>query len=101
MIKITALSIATILAITLTAGCSIQESSLTADKHPVSGEVVEYHANGKVKRKAEYHDGQLVSVDSYYASGTTESNEQYQSGEIYSGTYFFTSGRVKARINAE
>ena len=101
MIKITALSIATILAITLTASCSTQQSSLTTDKHPVSGEVVEYHSNGKVKRKAEYLDGQLVSVDSYYASGTTESNEQYQSGEIHSGTYFFTSGRVKAKINAE
>jgi len=101
MIKITALSIATILAITLTVGCSTQQSSLTADKHPVSGEVVEYHANGKVKRRAEYLDGQLVSVDSYYASGTTESNEQYQSGEIHSGTYFFTSGRVKAKIDTE
>ena len=101
MIKITALSIATILAITLTASCSTQKSSLTADKHPVSGELVEYHANGTVRRKAEYLDGQLVSVDSYYASGTTESNEQYQSGEIQSATYFFTSGRVKAKINAE
>jgi len=101
MIKTTALSIATLLAITLTAGCSTQQSGLTADKHPVSGEVVEYHPNGKVKRKAEYLDGQLVSVDSYYASGATESNELYQSGEIHSGTYFFTSGRVKANINAD
>jgi hypothetical protein len=101
MTKTTALSIAAILVITMTAGCSTQRPSLAADKHPVSGEVVEYHANGKVKRKAEYLDGQLVSVNSYYANGSTEFNEQYQSGEIHSGTYFFTSGRVKAEIIAE
>lgn len=100
MTKTTATFIAAILASTLLAGCSNNpRSSDTVTKYSGSGDVVEYHANGEVKRKAVYVDGQLVSVVSFYASGTKESSEQYQLGEIHSATYFFRSGRVKTRVN--
>ena len=90
----------TLMAATLLAGCSgIPQSSDTVVNYSGSGDVVQYHANGKVKRKAVYLDGQLVSVVSFYANGAEESNEQYQLGEIHSATYFFRSGRVKTTIN--
>ena len=100
MNKTTATLIAAILATTLLTGCgSIPQSSDTIINYSGTGDVVEYHANGKVKRKAVYINGQLVSVVSFYASGAQESTEQYQSGEIHSAAYFFRSGRVKTEIN--
>lgn len=100
MTRTTATLIAAILAATLLAGCSsFPHSSDTVINYSGSGDVLEYHANGKVKRKAVYLDGKLVSVVSFYANGAKESNEQYQLGEIHSATYFFRSGRVKTTIN--
>jgi antitoxin component YwqK of YwqJK toxin-antitoxin module len=80
-------------------GCAgtMQPIEQTANFHG-TGEVVEYHANGKVRRKATYVDGRLVTTESYYASGTKESDESYDYGELHSATYFFSSGEVRATI---
>ena len=68
--------------------------------HHGTGNVVEYHPNGKVKREAEYRDGELLSVVTFYASGTEESNERYMLGEIHAATYYFADGRVKTKISS-
>jgi antitoxin component YwqK of YwqJK toxin-antitoxin module len=91
--------IATMLTAGFLAGCgSTPQPVDIAATYQGSGDVVEYHPNGKVKRKTAYDNGQLVSVVSFYASGTEESNEHYQQGRIHSATYFYSSGRVKTEV---
>ena len=86
----------------LTAACSSAPRPGDAiTEYSGSGTVVEYHANGKVRRKAEYVDGRLSTVASYYASGQQESSERYEHGELESATYYFASGRVKARVDGD
>jgi antitoxin component YwqK of YwqJK toxin-antitoxin module len=80
-------------------GCgSSPHQSVLASNFDGSGELTEFHANGKVKRKATFLDGQLVSAASYYPSGVEESDEHYELGKIHSATYFFSNGQVKASL---
>ena len=100
MTKKIAATIVTLLAVSLLAGCSsFQEKGPIA--YSGTGDIVEYHANGKIKRKTEYMDGELVSVVSFYASGTEEFTELYTSGELHDATYYFASGRVKTEIRGK
>ena len=91
--------IATLVAAALMGGCSFQKQAAEPINYHGTGDIVEYHPNGKVKRKREYQDGELVSVVSFYASGTEKSNEHYTMGELHDATYFFADGRVKTRIS--
>ena len=87
--------------VTLFGACSsVHKAADEPIGHHGTGNVVEFHPNGKVKREAEYRDGELVSVVTYYASGTEESNEHYMLGEIHAATYYFADGRVKTRIRS-
>ena len=87
--------------VTLTGGCSsVPTAADNAIEHLDTGSVVEYHANGKVKREAEYTDGELVTLITYYASGTEASNEHYMLGELLAATYYFADGRVKTKISS-
>ena len=66
----------TLMMVTLFGACSsVHKAADEPIGHHGTGNVVEFHPNGKVKREAEYRDGELVSVVTYYASGTEESNE--------------------------
>lgn len=88
--------------VTLTAGCSsVPTAADIAIEHLDTGSLVEYHANGKVKREAEYKDGELVTLITYYASGTEASNEHYLLGELLAATYYFADGRVKTKISSK
>ena len=81
------------------AGCSTTPKSFgPGDDYEGSGVFTEYHDNGKVKRRAEYADGQLVSVTSYFASGVQKSEEHYSNGKIANATYYLASGRIKATL---
>ena len=92
----------TLMMVTLLGGCSsIGKPADGPIVHQGTGNVVEYYANGKVKREAEYLDGELVAVVTYYASGTEESNEHYELGHIHDATYYFADGRVKTEISSE
>jgi hypothetical protein len=87
--------------VTLIGGCSSSPTAADiAIEHLDTGSLVEYHANGKVKREAEYTDGELVTLITYYASGTEASNEHYLLGELLAATYYFADGRVKTRISS-
>lgn len=102
MMKTVAFLTATLMTATLAGGCSSIEKPLASPtSYHGTGEVVEYHANGKIKRKAEYQSGELVSVVRFYASGTEQSNEHYAVGEIHDATYYFADGRVKTRIRSK
>ena len=92
----------TLVMVTLLGGCSSVRGPADGPIiHQGTGNVVEYHANGKVKREAEYLDGELVTVVTYYASGTEESNEHYELGHIHDATYYFADGRTKTEISSE
>ena len=92
----------TLVMVTLLGGCSSVRGPADGPiVHQGTGNVVEYHANGKIKREAEYLDGELVTVVTYYASGTEESNEHYELGHIHDATYYFADGRTKTEISSE
>ena len=98
MIK-TLIFVAIVFAVVSLAGCgSYPHQSVLAADFDGSGKLTEYHANGKIKHKATFLDGQMVSAASYYASGVEESEEHYELGKIHSATYFFSNGRVKASL---
>jgi len=97
--KKTIIPTATLMAACLVAGCSAQPIE-PPDAYRGTGEIVDYHANGKVKRVARYEAGELASQVSYYASGTEASNELFESGEIQSATYYFENGEVKTEVTA-
>jgi antitoxin component YwqK of YwqJK toxin-antitoxin module len=95
----TLIFVALVFAAASLAGCgSSPHKSALASEFDGSGKLTEFHANGKVKRKATFLDGELVSAASYYASGVEESDEQYELGKIHSATYYFSNGRVKASL---
>ena len=95
----TLIFVAMVFAAASLAGCgSSPHQRVLASDFNGSGELTEYHANGKVKRKATFLDGQLVSAATYYPSGVDESDEHYELGKIHSATYFFSNGRVKASL---
>lgn len=86
----------------LVAGCSsVRKTAGEPISYGGTGDVVEYHPNGRLKRKAEYLNGELVSVVSFYPSGTEKSDEHYALGEIHDATYYFADGRVKTRITGK
>ena len=92
----------TLVVVALLGGCSSVRGPADGPiVHQGTGNVVEYHANGKIKREAEYLDGELVTVVTYYASGTEKSNEHYALGDIHDATYYFADGRVKTKISSE
>ena len=64
-----------------------------------SGEIdiVEYYANGNMKRKTAYLDGEMTSDVKFFSTGT-ESSEQYVMGEVHDATYYYSSGRIKSEI---
>jgi len=102
VIKTTKFLTATLMTVALVGGCSTgRKSADTPISYHGTGDVIEYHPNGKVKRKAEYLNGELVSVVRFYASGKEESNEQYALGEIHDATYYFADGRVKTEISGK
>ena len=85
----------------LLAGCSnFSATEPTVVHYQGTGDVIEYHANGQIKTKAEYHNGQLVSKVAFYASGTKEAQENYQNNQLHQAIYYFTSGEVKKTITA-
>lgn len=100
MTKTVAFLSATLMTVALVGGCvSVEKPIDTPISYDGTGDVTEYHPNGKIKRKAVYLNGELVSVVRFYPSGTEESNEQYTLGEIHDATYYFASGRVKTKIS--
>lgn len=102
MTKKAAILLATVAAASLTSACTTVKTNDQAIVHlQGTGDVLDYHPNGKVRRKANYVDGELVSEVRYFASGSEESNEQYHDGELQNATYFYASGRVKTRISSE
>ena len=102
MTKTVAILTATLMVAALLSACSgFQESAAEPINYHGSGDVVEYHSNGKIKRKAEYLNGELVSVVDFYPSGTEKSREHYTMGELQDATYYFASGRVKTRITGK
>ena len=99
MNKLTNYRIVYLMALVLLGGCS----TLGKPHQPlaeISGEVdvVEYYANGNMKRKTTYLDGEMMSDAKYFSTGTEESTEQYVMGEVHDATYYFASGRVKSEI---
>lgn len=102
MTKALAFLTVTLITAILAGGCSsIQKPADAPIGYQGTGDVIEYHPNGKIKRKAEYLNGELVSVVRFYPSGTEESSEQYARGEIQDATYYFASGRVKTEIRGK
>ena len=65
-----------------------------------SGEfdIVEYYANGNMRRKTAYLDGEMTSDVKFFSTGTEESSEHYVMGEVHDATYYFSSGRIKSEI---
>jgi len=102
MMKTVAILTVTLMTAALLSACSgFQESAAEPISYHGTGDVVEYHPNGKIKRKAEYLNGELVSVVNFYPSGKEESREHYATGELQDATYYFTDGRVKTRITGK
>ena len=94
--------ISTLFTILLLASCSNFETiELTQVQYQGSGDVVEYHANGQIRTKAVYLDGELVSRVAFYASGTKEAQESYQNNQLHQATYYFTSGEVKGKVTPD
>ena len=80
-------------------GCETAQSVDTSKIHyQGTGEVVDYHPNGALKRKADFVDGKLVKSVSFYASGTRAAEEEYSEGELASAVYYFKSGEVKTTV---
>ena len=87
-------------AIPAISGCETAPSVDTSKIHyQGSGEVVDYHPNGKLKRRADFVDGKLVRSISFYASGTRSDEEEYSEGEIAGAVYYFKNGEVKTRVS--
>ena len=94
--------IANLMMLALIGGCS----SLGEPRQPpaeYSGEVdvVEYYANGNMKRKTAYLDGEMTSDVRFFSTGTEESSEHYVMGEVHDATYYFSSGRIKSEIKSK
>ena len=68
-----------------------------------SGEIdiVEYYANGNMKRKTAYLDGEMTSDVKFFSTGTEESSEHYVMGEVHDATYYYSSGRIKSEIKTK
>ena len=68
-----------------------------------SGEfdIVEYYANGNMKRKTAYLDGEITSDVKFFSTGTEESSEHYVMGEVQDATYYYSSGRIKSEIKTK
>ena len=102
MNKTTKTLIANLMMLALLGGCS----SLGKPRQPpaeYSGEVdvVEYYANGNMKRKTAYLDGEMTSDVKYFSTGTEKSSEHYVMGEVLDATYYFASGRVKSELKSK
>ncbi len=63
-----------------------------------TGEVIEYHANGKVKSKSVFVQGQLTSTVTFFTSGTKDCEQTFRDHQLHSETCYFTSGDVKRTI---
>jgi hypothetical protein len=102
MNKITNTGIVYLMALALLGGCSGigQPRQLPAN---FSGEVdvIEHYANGNMKRKTAYLDGELMSDVKYFSTGTEKSSEQYVMGEVHDATYYFASGRLKSETKSK
>ena len=91
-----------LLGLVVVSGCeTIQGYETPEISYAGTGEVVDYHANGRVKRKTDFVDGHLVSTVSFYASGTMASEEEYAEGKLTRAVYYFKSGDVKTRVGAK
>jgi len=68
-----------------------------------SGEIdiVEYYANGNMKRKTAYLDGEMTSDVKFFSTGTEESSEHYVMGEVHDATYYYSSGRIRSEIKSK
>ena len=89
----------TLLLAVVLASCEAMPVQNTAvQTYQGTGDVVEYHANGKVSRKASFVDGHLVSSVSFYTSGVMESTENYSEDQLKTATYYYKSGDIKATV---
>lgn len=70
-------------------------------EHSGEVDVVEYYANGNMKRKTAFLDGEVTSDVKYFSTGTEESSERYVKGEVHDATYYFASGRVKSEVKSK
>jgi antitoxin component YwqK of YwqJK toxin-antitoxin module len=84
---------------TVISGCeTAQPIDISQIQYQGTGEIVDYHPNGRLKRKTEFVDGNLVKSVSFFASGTRASEEQFAEGALTNAVYYFTSGEVKTRV---
>jgi hypothetical protein len=91
----------TLMAVTLVGACTGFQKQGPPTSYDGTGDIVEYHSNGSLKRKAEYLNGELVSVVGFYPSGAEEFDEHYTMGELQDATYYFASGRVRAEVGGK
>ncbi len=91
-----------VMAFALIGGCSnFGEPRQPPNASSGEFEVVEYYANGNMKRKTAFLDGEMTSDVKYFSTGTEESSEQYITGEVHDATYYYSSGRKKTEIKSK
>jgi len=102
MNKITKTWIVHLMTLALLGGCS----NFGKPRQPPAGfsgevEVVEHYANGNMKRKTAYLDGEMMSDVKYFSTGTEKSSEHYVMGEVHDAAYYFASGRVQSETKSK
>lgn len=91
-----------LMAFALLGGCgNLGKPRQPAAEHSGEVDVVEYYANGNIKRQTAFLDGEVTSDVKYFSTGTEESSEHYVKGEVHDATYYFASGRIKSQINSK
>jgi len=83
----------------LLASCSnISIDGVVTIEYQGTGEVIEYHANGKIKSKSVFVQGQRTSTVTFFASGTKACEQIFRDNQLHSETCYFTSGDVKRTV---